>query len=372
MVFGSDQKAEGRIMRALILSDRTNGNDLPCGVESSLLLPVLNRPAIWHLMSMIKDWGISGVTFGPEQPEELLAPILANGDRWGVTIDFPGNIETIIPSRDMIDNTTNMTDDPTDEVTDGGTEDNKWLVVAPGWVGLGIMPEFPSHKEKKNRQVLVHCSEDDRSETGLWVLSEESLKEVLSGNNEDNGSLSCDKFRNLLLKADLERVETTSFLIQGMVNTIDDFLKTNLEALKGLLPLMSGDTTEISPGILIGSGTTIDPTAELTGPLYVGNGCVVSAGAVLSGSIIGDGTAIGRDCVINNAIIDENTFVGNMTEVVKAYASKCRLHRGGNCEWLIIEDPFLLSNINIPMDMSLKEIVKGVFDLAKDHFSPSN
>jgi NDP-sugar pyrophosphorylase family protein len=341
-------------MQALILSEQNEGSSLPCGIASALLLPVLSRPAIWHLMTMLKDWGVTGVTFAPQSPKDLLDPVLVNGDRWGVSIEFPQVLKDCISE--------------SEDVLSGSGESSEWIVLSPGWVGMGVKPEFTLNDGSNGNKVIVHCSESDGSETGLWVLEEGALKRVLDG-YENGDSLTCDEFKNLVKSSNLERVETTSFLLKGDISTIDDFLKTNMEALKGELPLMSGDTTEISTGVLVGSGTSIDPSATLTAPLYIGNNCVIAAGAVLSGSVIGDGTAVGRHCIINNSVIDSDTFVGNVTEILEAFARRCRLHKGGYKAWLTVGDPFLLSDINTPMSMSLKEIVKGLLDLAKDQLS---
>ena len=63
-------------------------------------------------------------------------------------------------------------------------------------------------------------------------------------------------------------------------------------------------------GIFIGEKATIDPHAQIIGPVYMGPGVLVGANCIIGpGVVIGSDTCIHRDARIANAILWENTDI---------------------------------------------------------------
>lgn len=82
-----------------------------------------------------------------------------------------------------------------------------------------------------------------------------------------------------------------------MLSGIRNFLLSLLE--KG----MSGYTL-LSPGVLVGEGVRISPTATVEGPALIGAGTEIRPGAFLRGSVIaGEGCVIGNSSELKNCIL---------------------------------------------------------------------
>ena len=64
-----------------------------------------------------------------------------------------------------------------------------------------------------------------------------------------------------------------------------------------------------SLGILIGKGTTLEPSAILKGPLVIGEGCEIRQGVYLRGNVL-----IGSHCVIGHCTEIKNSIIMNHTE----------------------------------------------------------
>lgn len=74
-------------------------------------------------------------------------------------------------------------------------------------------------------------------------------------------------------------------------------------------PLLTGRTTR--PGLRIGHNARVHPSAQIEGPVYVGENSRIGAGAIL-----GPNTVVARDCVIDqgttavDTLVTPGTFIG--------------------------------------------------------------
>lgn len=75
---------------------------------------------------------------------------------------------------------------------------------------------------------------------------------------------------------------------------------------------------EIQPGVLVGEGVTVAPTATLCGPALIGAGTEIRPGAYLRGNVItGEGCVIGnsselKNCILlNRAAVPHYNYVGD-------------------------------------------------------------
>ena len=99
--------------------------------------------------------------------------------------------------------------------------------------------------------------------------------------------------------------------------------------------LLDPDRTWVDVGVTVGADTVIEPGAMLRGRTRVGRGCLVSTGAVITDTVVGDYVNIQPYCVIEGAMIEdeakagpfarlrpgsvmrEGSFVGNFVEMKK-------------------------------------------------------
>src|SRR5256714_3589667 len=73
---------------------------------------------------------------------------------------------------------------------------------------------------------------------------------------------------------------------------------------------------EIQPGVFSNGEVEIDPTARLTGPIYLGNGVKIGAAAQIVGpTILRDYVSVDYGAVIDRSIVWRNTYIGDRSEL---------------------------------------------------------
>ena len=176
----------------------------------------------------------------------------------------------------------------------------------------------------------------DTINTGIYVLEKETLGLVPKA----RGSKSdCDFSKDLFPYLLRSKMPLYGAILGGYwrdVGSLDDYIKTNLEALKGKIDL------RIAKGFLK-NGSVITPGAK------------VSRSAKIINSIIGAKCSIGADTVIRDSIIWNNSAVD----------SGCRLNHVVLCDGVKIksgcrinENVFIGTNVVVGSNVMVKKDVK--------------
>ncbi|PLX15610.1 MAG: UDP-N-acetylglucosamine pyrophosphorylase [Candidatus Muiribacterium halophilum] len=116
-----------------------------------------------------------------------------------------------------------------------------------------------------------------------------------------------------------ELVSLSQFPYSYIFSDIDhiwDILPLINEKILSLLEELKYDMKEIKPGVLIGEGTTISPTATILGPAIIGKNVEIRHGAFIRQNvIIGDNAVIGNSCEIKNSILFNNAQIPHFNYV---------------------------------------------------------
>ena len=100
------------------------------------------------------------------------------------------------------------------------------------------------------------------------------------------------------------------------------------------------------PGILVGHGTSIHPSATLTAPLYIGNNCCIAERAhVGPNTVIGDNCVIDASSAVCNSLVLAGTYIGEGLDVSNCMADRDRLVHATLGASLSLSDEFLLSAV---------------------------
>ena len=111
------------------------------------------------------------------------------------------------------------------------------------------------------------------------------------------------------------------------------YLKAHEDILDGKVDVeISG--FELRPGIWIGKGSTIDPTARLDSPTYVAENCTVERNAVLGAyTTLGANARVAERAEVQRSVIGENSYLGPGTRVEGAVLGRsCDLRVGARIE----------------------------------------
>ncbi|MBI2774060.1 MAG: NTP transferase domain-containing protein [Chloroflexi bacterium] len=151
----------------------------------------------------------------------------------------------------------------------------------------------------------------DTINTGIYVIDPRVLQRYEVGSSFD---FSKDLFPQLL--ADGEPMY--GFIADGYwtdVGSITEYARANADVLQGKVKV-EPPGREISPGVRVGGEHTIDPTAIVLGPVYLGGGVKIGAQAQIVGpTVLGDYVVVEPGAVIDRSIVWRNTYIGERSEV---------------------------------------------------------
>lgn len=160
--------------------------------------------------------------------------------------------------------------------------------------------------------------------TGVHVLSPALLDHVPAS------PFACDVNR-LVYPPLLASGQVRAVVAGGHWNdlgTPERYLQANLDLLSGEAPvaLPRADpfvgTESRGSRIFVGEGASVDPAARLHGPVLVGRGAVVEAGAgVGPGAVLGAGSRVGRGATVERAVVWPGTAIAPGETLSRAVAA---------------------------------------------------
>ncbi len=164
----------------------------------------------------------------------------------------------------------------------------------------------------------------DTINTGIYVLSPEIFDLVPKDRPFD---FSQDLFPKLLQQG----APIFGYVAEGYwcdVGTIPEYQRATADILEGRVKVDLGESHQ--PGIWSGDFVEIAPSAQLTGPIYLGPGCKVRDGAVIRGpAVVRAYSIIDRHAELDRAIIWRNSYIGEGAQIHGAIVSRqCRVKAG--------------------------------------------
>jgi mannose-1-phosphate guanylyltransferase / phosphomannomutase len=151
----------------------------------------------------------------------------------------------------------------------------------------------------------------DTVNTGIYVIDPSVLTLMAPDRPYD---WSKDLFPRLLAEgAPLYGWVTDSYWCD--IGNLDQFLAANEAALSGQVQV-SLPGRELQPGVWVGAGANIDPTARIAGPCVIGENAVVGRQAVIGDwAVIGDGCLVDAGASLKRSVVMAHTYVGRGCEV---------------------------------------------------------
>jgi NDP-sugar pyrophosphorylase family protein len=113
--------------------------------------------------------------------------------------------------------------------------------------------------------------------------------------------------------------------VWGALNRIAPYLAANLRP--GIEGEVAG-SAHIGEAVFMGKGTRVEPGATILGPAWIGENCVIRAGAYLRENVItGDGCTLGNSCEFKNCLLFDEVEVPHFSYVGDAIMGH-RAHLG--------------------------------------------
>ena len=158
----------------------------------------------------------------------------------------------------------------------------------------------------------------DTVNTGIYILEPEVLERVPEGRPYD---FSKDLYPALLAEGKL----LCGYVADGYwtdIGNLEQYRTANHDCLLGKVKVeFAGE--QMGEGIWVGEDTRVHPSAELQGPVLIGHGCSIGAGARVGPlSVVGDNCVVEAGGQVEHSVIWSGTYLGNGVRV-KA-ATVCR------------------------------------------------
>ena len=296
------------------------------------LLNVGGVPFLEHQIARLAEAGVDHVVLATSYRAELFEPVLGDGSRWGVRLDYVQEEEPLGTAGAIRNVAGALRDDP-----DGA------VVILNGDILSGHdlrrqLADFETPRDGRQVDVSLHLVEvadarpfgcvptDDQGRvTGFMEKSENPVT------NQVNAG--CYVFRrgviDLIPAGKVVSVERETFpslveegrLVVGFVDTAywrDVGTPAALVAASRDLVLgVAGSPALTAPNgeFRVLDGASVDPDATLEGGTLVDTGAWIERGAKVSGSVVMSGAVVGEDAVVVDSVIGPSAVVGRSAQL---------------------------------------------------------
>ncbi|WP_114296655.1 mannose-1-phosphate guanyltransferase [Anaerobacterium chartisolvens] len=316
-------------MKAIIMAggEGSRLRPLTCDLPKPMV-PVMNRPIMQHIIELLKSYGIIDIGVTLMYLPDKIKNYFGNGSSLGVNLhyfieDFPlGTAGSVKNAQHFLDET--------------------FIVISgDSLTDLDLLKALEYHNRKYSKATLVLSKverpleygvvltdEDDAVigflekpswgevfsdtiNTGTYILEPEVLDYFEKGKKFD---FSQELFPLLLEN----KIPMYGYISYGYWCDIGDptsYLQAHYDAFEGKIKLpFEGE--EIKKGVWAGSGTVIEPNAELNGPCLIGSNCHIGNGTVIDNfSVIGSGNIIEDEVSIKRGVLWDNTSIQFGSEI---------------------------------------------------------
>jgi mannose-1-phosphate guanylyltransferase len=289
------------------------------------MLPTAGVPFIEHQLSRIRAAGITHVVLGTSYRSEVFESYFGDGSGLGLEMEYVTETEplgtgggirnvagslrgdTVMVFNGDVLSGVNLVNLQA-EHRDNDADVTLYLTRVSDPRAFGCVPT------DADGRVTAFLEKDpdpvtDQINAGTYVFKREVLEQIPTGRPI---SVERETFPGLLAAGArvFGHIDSTYWRDLG---TPGDFVAGSNDLVRGIAPTDAllgprGDFRVLE-------GAQVAPDARLTGGTTVGHGCVIGAGAVVSGSVLFDGATIGAGVRVSRSVVGSGATVGEGTVV---------------------------------------------------------
>ncbi|NSW56349.1 MAG: NDP-sugar synthase [Armatimonadetes bacterium] len=297
------------------------------------LVPLLNEPLLACELRLLARHGITNVILSVGYRARVLQDALGDGSRWGVRLRYveePSALGTAGGLRNALE----LLDGPFVAMNGDLVYDVDLSAFAEAHLRAGAMVSFCLRRVEDIRRFgLIQCDDSGRvvafrekrevDETGrntvnsgVYLMDPEALLRVPAGVEWSNET---QLFPGLLQEGCL----LLGFMPEQQgywadVGTVESYLQTSRDLLRGAIPWMRGAvatsvmgrTEDIEQPVGLAEGVRIEDGARVGPEVCIGARGTVGAGARIQASILWEDVTIGPNAHIHNCIIGAGVTIG--------------------------------------------------------------
>ncbi|GAB2485721.1 mannose-1-phosphate guanyltransferase [Streptosporangium sandarakinum] len=293
------------------------------------LLPVINRPIMEHVLRLLRRHGFTETVVTVQFLAVLVRNYFGDGDELGMSLHYATE-ETPLGTAGSVKNAADklrdepflvisgdaLTDIDLTEMVRFHRENGAMVTIGlkrvpnPLEFGIVIVDEHGRVERFLEKPTWGQVFSDTVN-TGVYVMEPEILDEIAPGVPVD---WSADVFPRLLARG----APLYGYVADGYwedVGTHESYLKAQADALSGRVKL-DIDAFEVSPGVWVAEGASVDPDAVLKGPLFIGDYAKVEPGAELREyTVLGSNAVVREGAFLHRAVVCDNVYVGPGTHM---------------------------------------------------------
>ena len=337
-------------MKAMILAAGKGTRVRPLTNEMPKpMIPIVGKPVMEYLIEELARHGFDEIMINVSHLPEKIENYFGNGKRFGVEIGY--SFEGYIAD-DKIHSTALGSAGGIKRIQEfGGFFDDTFLVVCgDALIDLDLTSAVRKHWQSgaiasictlevspdKVSDYGVVVSDDtgkissfqekpsaaqalsNQVNTGIYIFEPEIFDLIPANQHYDIGS---DLFPKIVQQGlPFQAINIPFNWID--IGRISDYWNANQKIMKGELRTIPMPGTQVQAGVWVGLNTCIDwENCVIQGPVYIGSGTRVEAGAVIIGPTwIGHGCHIRQNARVSKSIIFEHTRIGSASIVKNSVA----------------------------------------------------
>lgn len=316
-------------MKAVVMAGGSGSRLRPLTIRRPKpMIPVVNKPVISHILDLLKRHGFTEVIITVQYLADLIQDYFGDGSSFGMNIQYSLE-ETPLGTAGSVKNAQKLLDD-TFLVISGDALTNFNLTelvkyhqnantmatlaiynianpVDYGVITINNNGHITHFQEKPSRGSIM----SDYVNTGIYMLEPEILDYFEANTPFD---FSHDLFPMLHERGYvLHGYPATGYWCD--VGNIAEYMRATANALSGeITGLDLGE--HVKEGIWAGQDVKISPSAELRGPIYLGNSVQIKSGVIIQGpTVIRDHTVIDNEAQIDRSILWRNCYIGERVQI---------------------------------------------------------
>ncbi len=308
------------------------------------MLPTAGVPFLTHLISRIREAGVTDIVLGTSYQAEVFSEYYGDGGDLGVRLTYVTEKEALGTGggiRNVYDALTADTVLVFNGDVLGGTDIREVLAthrssgaeVTLHLVRVGDPRAFGCVPTDATGRVTAFLEKTQDPPTnqinaGTYVFQRDVIGEIPAGRNV---SVEREVFPRLLAEGRHVQAHVDSAYWRDM-GTPEDFVRGSADLVRGIAPTpalhgtrgealvkagaqVAADAVLIG-GTVVGADAQVGPKARLDGAV-VFDGAVIEEGAVVERSIVGFGARIGRGALIRDTVVGDQAHVGNRCELLR-------------------------------------------------------
>lgn len=334
-------------MKAMIMAAGVGSRLMPLTMHvPKPMIPVANRPLMDHILRWLKTQEFDSLICNLHYHPKVIRDYFETGRDWGVDLNYS-------PESDLLG-------------TAGGVKNCEWflnetfaVVSGDALTDIELRQMLAFHKKNgalatialkpvaeveqfgivvtDDGQQIERFQEKPRSEeacsnlanTGIYIFEPEIFKYIPARQFYDFGK---QLFPHLVrIKAPFFGMPVSGYWCD--IGSINSYRQAQFDALTGGVKISIPGEVSVMPNgarVLLGKNVSLGEGVQWHGTNVVGDGCVISAGATITNSVLWSNTTVGRQARIEEALVGGNCILGQQVWIASGAVvnSGCELAPG--------------------------------------------